>query len=167
MTRNRRGKSLIELVTVIGLMSGLLTATATMLHRVVLAESVARRANDRLSALSRAAVAFRADVHAAQQLSIADDGRRFACRRADGMDIEYVIDSKSLTRKQSQPNQPARWETYRLHDALVQFRSETRDGTTISVMHWQLPTAAITPRLATDVVPIPIAAVPRQLASAR
>lgn len=163
MTRNRRGKSLIELVTVIGLMSGLLTATATLLHRVVLAESGARRANDRLNALARAAVAFRADVHGALVTTIADDGRRFSCRRADGTDVEYVIDAKSLTRKQSSVDRPVHWEAYWLHSAVVQFREEVRDGSKLLVMHWQIPTAAVTSRLATDVIPIPIAAAPRLL----
>lgn len=158
----RTGKTLIELVTVIGLMTSLLAITATTLHRIIRAEVSARHANERLMAVSRSAVAFRGDVHAAREVVVADDGRQLACRLSDGTEVNYTAEPTALLRV-TESNK----EAYRLHGATVRFGNVDRNGRSVSVMTWQLPTTNIGPALPTDVLTIPVEAVPRLMIAGR
>jgi type II secretory pathway component PulJ len=167
MTTRRLGKSLIEMVVVIGLLGSLLVTTGTTMHTVVFAEAGARRANDRLTAVSRSAIAFRRDVHAAAQTTVAEDGRKFTCQTADGEQIEYVVAADTLTRSQTDAAMKSEREAYRLYGATVQFRSDMRSGRAVLVMAWQLPPTTMRPGQATDLVPIPVEAVPRLVVAER
>ena len=164
----RSGKSLIEMVVVIGLMGTLLTATTTTLHQVIRAEIAARRANDRLSAMSRAAAVFRADVHVARQITVGNDGQSLMCQLTDGSQVEYGLKTEVLTRTQTAAaDQSTRREVFRLLGGKIQFQQEDRNGLAVYGLKWQLPTAAITPGLASDLVSIPIEAVPRLMIAGR
>jgi type II secretory pathway pseudopilin PulG len=158
---------LIELVVVIGLLGTLLTATSTTLHQVIRAEIAARHASDRLSALSRAALAFRTDVHAARQLTISDEGKSLTCQLADGAQVAYVVGPQSVTRAVTATGQPPRRETFRLLGGTAKFQHGDREGLAVYSLVWQLPTAAVTPGLASDVMSVPIEAVPRLMIAGR
>ena len=66
---NRCGKSLLELVVVIGLMGLLLATTATTLVGLVRTERQIRRDVDQQTMLARLAARWRADAHAASRLA--------------------------------------------------------------------------------------------------
>ncbi|HUQ71642.1 MAG TPA: hypothetical protein VM165_19090 [Planctomycetaceae bacterium] len=154
------------MVTAIALLGSLITVTATTLHQVLRTETVARRGNDRLTAVSRAATAFRADVHAATEITLADEGRHLTCRFADQSVVDYVVEPTALRRTYQPPGNAApQREAYVLHDATVSFRSEERSGRTVYTMLWQLPPAGVVSAATTvpvTPVPIPIEAVPRR-----
>jgi hypothetical protein len=156
------------MVVAIGLLGSLFTTTTMTLHQVIRAEIAARRANDRLSALSHAATAFRADVHGAREIAVGDDGRSLRCQFSGGTQVTYVVGTDALTRTQTAAaDQAARREAFRLWDGTAKFQQADGDGLAVYRLQWQLPATAVTPGLASDVVSIPIEAVPRSMIAER
>jgi type II secretory pathway pseudopilin PulG len=160
----RRGASLIEIVTVMGLVGALLTVTGSTLHRVLRAETVARAANARLAAVQRSATLFRSDIHAAANVTVADDGRRLTLQGPDSSQVEYVVEPQSLRRTKTVGDGATQREDFFLHEATVSLRREEPSGRTVYTLLWQLPPAGVLPANGAEptLVPIPIEAAPRR-----
>jgi type II secretory pathway pseudopilin PulG len=163
-TLRRRGVSLIEMVTVMGLVGALLTLTATTLHRVLRTEAVARAANARLAAVQRSASMFRADIHAAASVTVADDGRRLTLQWPDQSQVEYVVEPQSLRRTKTVGDGTLHREDFFLHEATVNLHHDEPDGRTVYTLLWELPPTGVLPAHGAEPtrVPIPIEASPRR-----
>lgn len=98
----RQGASLVELLVVMSAATVILTITAALLHRIMLAHSKARTFMDAERTSLRFANSFRSDVHQAISASTADgigEGTAFLkLSLPDGQRIEYRRDEGTIFR---------------------------------------------------------------------
>lgn len=88
--RTRRGYTLIEMLTVIMLLSSLLGIGSVLIHRMVRAERAGREALAESAMLARLADEFRRDAHRARSATLDPDGLTLTL--PDDARIEYRID---------------------------------------------------------------------------
>jgi len=115
MTTNRsrrrppRGISLVELLMAMGGMSLVLSSSAMLLHGVMRAQSESRRFFDDERTSARLARRFRADAHAAEQVTAPAGDRLVAFTLPDGGMIEYRLsaDHRQIERRLIPPGNEA------------------------------------------------------------
>ncbi len=106
--RPPRGVSLLELLMAMGGVSLVITSSAMLLHGVMRAQSESRRFFDDERTIARLARQFRADVHAAAQVSAPAEERLVAFTLPDGHTIEYrhAADHRQIERRLLAPGNP-------------------------------------------------------------
>ncbi len=96
MTRSRRGKSLIEMLIIISILSVVLSTTAATLIALFKTDRQIRRDTAHLTTLARLSSRFRTDAHAAQSCVV---DQACALTRADGRVVRYAQEGHKLHRQ--------------------------------------------------------------------
>lgn len=111
----RRGYSLIEVLTVIGVMTVLLTLCAGMLKLLLNLDHAGRDALAVAADAERLGRAFRLDAHRATTPADRDaDGRRVAWGLPDGERVEYAAGPDGIRREVRRDNRSPRRESFQL-----------------------------------------------------
>lgn len=96
MTRSRRGKSLIEMLIIISILSVVLSTTAATLIALFKTDRQIRRDLDQLTTLARLSSRFRTDAHSAQFCGV---DQACTLTLADGRVVRYAQEGYKLRRE--------------------------------------------------------------------
>ncbi|MBI3862956.1 MAG: hypothetical protein HY290_13780 [Planctomycetia bacterium] len=97
----RAAHSLTEVLVVMTVASAMIGMSGTMIHRLLAAEHEATRAARFAVSLARLSRTFRADIHAARSVELADDENAapvLVAKLEDGHTIRYELDANLATR---------------------------------------------------------------------
>ncbi len=131
--RERRGFTLMEVLTVIATTSVVMSAGVWTLHKLMRTELGGRQRLVNAVAFSRLSQQFRSDVHAADHASVGnqmdDAAERISLRLAEGRTVTYRQVEEVVLREESQAGQSLRQEEYRLQPgASIKFDVQNRQG---------------------------------------
>lgn len=130
--QGRRGKTLIELMVVLTLVSGALGLSALTLTALFRTEGQLRRDREQRLITSRLAELWRADAHAAVACDVNQE-----CRftLADGRSIRYTIDGARVRREVIRDDKPEHRDSFPLAaSAKVAFVSLDEGGRNFAVL---------------------------------
>ncbi len=120
----RRGKSLVEMLVVITLLGGLIGTSGTVIHRLMRAERAVSADLVLQRSVTELAEQFRADVHAATQATLLDEGNGLRLTLSAGT-VTYAVSQRGVGRIWQSETDPPRSQEYRLEEAGVKFLAET------------------------------------------
>jgi len=129
----RAGYSLIELVTVISMLSALMMASAGLFVTLMRAERNTGWAISEQQTLARLALQFRRDVHQAQTAAKPEDANGLILNRPSSEPVQYRILAEGLERIASINGKPHR-EVFRLRNVSWNFESPSEQGTSVSLV---------------------------------
>jgi prepilin-type N-terminal cleavage/methylation domain-containing protein len=112
--RIRSGLTLIELLVGILVGGAVLASAATLMSRTLAANSTAATHLHSIQAIGELGRQFRADVHQATSVDIAQDQPRLTIDLDDGSRVAYQASSAGVAREQTWAGQPPRREAYAL-----------------------------------------------------
>ncbi len=142
MSYPRHGKTLIEMLVVMSVMSTALFGSATIIHTMLRSEGMGADALVGQTALARFARDLRRDVHAAVAAEPATDGVpgavRCTLRLPQGGVVRYLAANDGLVRVESRNDQPLNRETYRLPEGDTQFLLESQPPFVVATHHWHV-----------------------------
>lgn len=147
----RRGKSLVEMLVVITLLGGLAGTSGTVIHRLMRAEQAVHADLVWQRSVNDLAEQFRADVHAATEAALIDEGNGLRLTLPDGT-VTYAISRHGIGRIGEANGKDARSQEYRLEESGVKFTTEAaveRTWATVSIPRTQ---AALTRSAIADTV---------------
>lgn len=143
--RDRRGKSLIELMVVIATLNVMLLVCVTLMHKMLRSQAGGARSLAESVSLARLANDFRQDVHAAIRAegAAADAGEPAHCtlNLPDGHVVVYAGLPQALSRTESQDDKVQRRETYALADGEPRFETSPESQLVTLVHRWDTRTA--------------------------
>lgn len=132
--RIRHGFTLIEIVTVIAMLSILLTMTGVIIQSLLRSDQTVSQQAVLEMTLLRVSQQFRDDVHSATTLGPEPD-KQFSAEAMEllgpqpgSIRLKYHIDGATVIRESFEGDQLANREVFRLPDCQVQFRSEPIDA---------------------------------------
>lgn len=105
--KNRRGASLVELLLIMSACTVVLTLSAELIHRVMIAQSKATTFLNAERSAQRLTAAFRRDVHAATERREGEEakpasGQLLALTLPDDRLVEYRLEQGTITRTLSE-----------------------------------------------------------------
>ncbi len=139
----RRGKSLVEMLVVITLLGGLIATSGTVIHRLMRAERAVSADLVWQRNVTELAEQFRADVHAATNAVVIEDGNGLNLTLPDGA-VTYAISKHGVGRLWQPGTGAPRSVEYRLDEPGVKFTAET-----VTEQNWA---AVLIPRTNTALV---------------
>jgi len=111
----RSGMTLIEMLVAIAVGGAILASTATLVSKVVAANSAASEHLHSMQAIGELGRQFRHDVHRATNITIAEDeSPRLTLNLDDGSRVEYRATTTGIAREQAAEKQTPRREPYPL-----------------------------------------------------
>lgn len=111
----RSGMTLIEMLVAILVGGAILASTATLVSKVIAANSAASEHLHSMQAIGELGRQFRNDVHRATNIAIAEDeSPRLTLDLDDGSRVEYGGTATGIDRQQTTEKQPPRRESYPL-----------------------------------------------------
>ena len=124
MSRQRAGKTLVEVLVIMAGTSVVLTTAGQLLHRVSRAERTVRDSAAAGRAETRFARVFREDVRAASAAEVADESRTLRLVSEEAR-IEYAA-SEGLVKRSGARDESRGRDGYRLGDVVITFAVEGR-----------------------------------------
>jgi len=126
MTRFRSGKSLVELMVVISVVSVVLAACTTTLAALLHLERQFRRDAEQTTTLARLATRIRSDAHQASGLQA---GETCVLSLPGGEAIHYALDGRAITRIVRRGEAIVHRDAFRLPgDAAIAFQAVEQSG---------------------------------------
>lgn len=127
----RYGFTLIEMVTVISLLSVLFTMTGVMIQFLLRSEQTVSQQAVLEMTLLNVSQQFRDDVHAAIKVGTTDDNSAATELELVGpipqsIRVKYRVEGMTVIRESSKGDQPANREVYRLPECQIQIRRESK-----------------------------------------
>lgn len=134
MSRNPRlGKSLVEMLVVITLMSGAMGICALTLSALYRAETQLRRDREQQLIGARLADRWRADVHGAVACTVDKDCE---LKLADGRQVKYAIDGSVVHREVIRDNAVEHRDAFKLpKNVAPEFAITNRQGRNFALLH--------------------------------
>lgn len=121
----RHGFSLLEMITVMSMMSTVILLTGATFHILFRSEKAVTLSFVTERAVARLSVQFRDDVHEAESVSVKlgpDDAQReFVLSDANGVRVRYVMTKDGLARLSMDGNEVSAREDFRLPDCHVRY----------------------------------------------
>lgn len=135
MNRDRNGKTLIELVSVMGVISIVLGLLGQTFAVMMQSEGSARRGVVSTLNLDRLATEFRNDIHAAERAELIPEAQGLSITLPDLTVIEYRTSEDAIRRSVLLEGEPESQEVYRLDESHNQF--EIAEGATdvVTLIH--------------------------------
>lgn len=144
MTTRRSGKSLIELVAVMSILSVIMAITGAAFARMMSVDRAARRAVVSRANLSRLSVQFRNDVRAAGAASLAvgdgDRPQQLNVTRPDGTVAAYRITPEGVERVLRRGMETLGREEYQFPGSRHRFEIDRADPTVMALVQTQVLT---------------------------
>ena len=139
MTQNRNGKTLIEMIAVMGIMSVIFGTLGQTFALMMRSESSARQGVVARMNLDRLASEFRNDVHAADRAALIADGKppaqALSLSMLNDTVVEYRIIENSVRRTVLRERKRESWDEYRMEAADHRFEIMRDQSRIVALVH--------------------------------